>query len=231
MLLDGVGPSVLAKAYAGGSPPPFDQPGLVVGCDGGGEGGGGGEIGEGGGEGGDSGDGGDHGGGKGGSEDTGGNGGEGGDGGNGGDGGDGGDSGGGAEGGRNGGREGGGGENCSQQPAQSQPSSSLHRSRPFRAPHVVARHPTLQLGVCGGSLGLKPASFASSFSDEALPTPMTRSQTSRLESIVESKAWCNSRNPFKILGDCVGAAGKTVKKLYKNQCPKTNRRCLREQVN
>ena len=192
MFLDGVGPSVLAKAYAGGSPPPFDQPGLVVGCDGGGEGGGGGEIGEGGGEGGDSGDGGDHGGGKGGSEGTGGNGGEGGDGGNGGDGGDGGDSGGGAEGGRNGGREGGGGENCSQQPAQSQPSSSssLHRSRPFRAPHVVARHPTLQLGVCSGSLGLKPASFlivaaALLFSDEASSTPMTRSQTSRLESIVE----------------------------------------------
>ena len=87
---------------------------------------------------------------------------------------------------------GGGGENGSQQPAQSQPSSSssLHSSRPFRAPHVVARHPTLQLGVCGGSLGLKPASFlivaaALLFSDEASSTPMTRSQTSRLESIVE----------------------------------------------
>ena len=141
--------------------------GKVGGAGGGGGGGGGGERGEGGGCGG-------HGGG--GNE--------------GGDIGEGGDSGGGGEGGRNGGREGRGGENGSQQPAQSQPSSSssLHRSRPFRAPHVVARHPTLQLGVCGGSLGLKPASFlilalASSFSDEVSSTPTTRSQISRLESI------------------------------------------------
>ena len=61
MPLDGVRPSVFVKAY-GGSPPPFDQPGLmallkskaVVGCDGGGEGGEGGDGGgggEGGGEG------------------------------------------------------------------------------------------------------------------------------------------------------------------------------------
>ena len=61
MLLDGVWPSFFVKAY-GGSPPPFDQPGLVallkskavVGCDGGegGEGGGVGGVGGVGGEGG-----------------------------------------------------------------------------------------------------------------------------------------------------------------------------------
>ena len=65
--------------------------------------------------------------------------------------------------GRSGGRE--GGENGSQQPVQSQPrtSSSLHCSRPFRAPHVVARHPMSQLGVfsgieggCGGESGGTP---------------------------------------------------------------------------
>ena len=62
--LDGAAPSVFLKAY-GGSPPPFDQPGIVallksktvVGCDGGSEGGG--EGGEGGCDGGESGDGGD----------------------------------------------------------------------------------------------------------------------------------------------------------------------------
>ena len=70
--------------------------------------------------------------------------------------GDGGDDGGvgcgGADGGRNGGREGRGCENGSQQPVQSQPriSSSLHRSRPCRAPHVVARHPVSQFGGSGG---------------------------------------------------------------------------------
>ena len=70
--------------------------------------------------------------------------------------GDGGDDGGvgcgGADGGRNGGREGRGCENGSQQPVQSQPriSSSLHRSRPCRAPHVVARHPASQFGGGGG---------------------------------------------------------------------------------
>eukprot|EP00964_Phaeocystis_antarctica_P037796 scaffold21612_cov69-Phaeocystis_antarctica.AAC.1 len=53
--------------------------------------------------------------------------------------------------GRSGGRE--GGENGSQQPVQSQPepSSSLHRSRPKRAPHVVVPHPMSQLGVFGGA--------------------------------------------------------------------------------
>ena len=89
------------------------------------------------GEGGDNGEGGDHGGGKGGGESgAGGNA----HGGNGGDGGDGGRT---------------GGENGSQQPAQSHPrtSSSLHLSRPFRAPHVVARHPMSQLGVSGGLRG------------------------------------------------------------------------------
>ena len=55
--------------------------------------------------------------------------------------------------GRSGGRE--GGENSSQQPVQSQPrtSSSLHRSSPFRAPHVVALHPVSQLGGGGGGEG------------------------------------------------------------------------------
>ena len=83
----------------------------------------------------------------------GGEGGEGGDPGGSGDGGDdGGNGGGDSEGGRNGGREGRGGENGSQQPVQSQPrtSSSLHRSSPFRAPHVVALHPVSQLGGGGG---------------------------------------------------------------------------------
>ena len=89
---DGVKPSVLSKAY-GGSPPPFDQPGLpvsllkskvVVGCDGGdgrdggaegGDRGGGRDGGEKGSEGGDGGDGGEGGesGGDGGSGDGGGN--------------------------------------------------------------------------------------------------------------------------------------------------------------
>ena len=121
-----------------------------------GEGGGCGGNGGGGNEGGNSEEGGDQGGSNGGDE---------GGGSNGGDDGDGGDSGSGAEGGRNGGREGRGGEDGSQQPVQSQPrtSSSLHCSRPFRAPHVVARHPMSQLGVfsgieggCGGESGGTP---------------------------------------------------------------------------
>ena len=66
MSLDLVPPSLLVNAY-GGSPPPFDQPGLVallkskvvVGCDGGGEGGEGGVGGKGGAGGGDGGEGGD----------------------------------------------------------------------------------------------------------------------------------------------------------------------------
>ena len=76
MPLDGVGPFVFVKAY-GGSPPPFDQPGLVallkskavVGCEGGESGEGdrcGGEGGGVGGEGGDGGEGGESGGGGGG---------------------------------------------------------------------------------------------------------------------------------------------------------------------
>ena len=175
---DGVKPSVLLKAY-GGSPPPFDQPGLpvsllkskvVVGCDGG-----------------DGRDGGAEGGDRGGGRDGGEKGSEGGEGGEGGEsGGDGGSGDGGGNmhvsqltmqliciqpglfshapmfaqrshslfvsaHGRSGGGE--GGENSSQQPVQSQPrtSSSLHRSRPFRAPHVDEPHPMSQLGVLGGA--------------------------------------------------------------------------------
>ena len=54
-----------------------------------------------------------------------------------------------------GGRKGGDGGNGSQQPAQPQPNaqSSLQRSMPKRAPHVVAPHPMSQLGMSGGGVG------------------------------------------------------------------------------